>query len=238
MKRYYSCLKAAAIIPFTLLLHIYLLVGEKRDILVSAELWEMLFGSRDQYFVISLSSAAFIFIFMVLFGNQIYRYFCTGSVYVFTRIGSRSHWYGRQLLSLLGLSAFYALLLTLSNLLVCIVNCSTGLDPATGPVFLGMAVYSCLLVFMAALIVNLLSLLIGNLPAFVSTVLLICALMSIPLNNAGGSFVHMLNPFYLKLGGPEALLQKGIVTLIECLLIGLAGGVLVNKIDIFYAGDE
>lgn len=59
-----------------------------------------------------------LLLFQAAIGMQFYSFFCSSSVYVFSRITDRSIWYRKQMLSILLTSVLYSAVYTLSALLV------------------------------------------------------------------------------------------------------------------------
>ncbi len=105
---------------------------------------------------------------MMLLGSQMYRQFCTASVYVFSRYPNRLFWYLRSLLQLFANVCFFELTFVLSVVLAVMPRCRILFDPS-GACLLGFHV---LLyagwIFGWTLLTNLLAIRLGSSRSFMT----------------------------------------------------------------------
>lgn len=107
------------------------------------------------------------FVFELYVGTALYRYFCTASVYIFSRTPDRLRWYGGEIAAIAALTVVYELALMAGTVLVTALRCQLAWDgpgPALCAYHIALyALWTCAL----TVLVNLLAIPLGSSAAFV-----------------------------------------------------------------------
>lgn len=109
------------------------------------------------------------YIVMLVWGSQLYRYFCTASIYVFSRTPKRLEWYKRTLVPLLGNVCVFKLTLMAAAIFTAMLRYQVIFTPG-GLILLvcHLAIYI-LWLFGWILLINLCAMKIGSSSAFATT---------------------------------------------------------------------
>lgn len=106
------------------------------------------------------------FIFELYMGIELYRFFCTASVYLFSRTPKRLPWYGKELGQILGLSFFYQLFLLAGEVLAAVLRYRVEFDRSALSLGLYHVTVFTLWVCGMTLLVNLAAFLLGSSGSF------------------------------------------------------------------------
>lgn len=106
------------------------------------------------------------YMFEIYFGMEIYRQFCTASIYVFSRYPKRLHWYFGEVLSMGGIVILYQFVLLLTVLLTTVLRYQLQIDGA-GIILLAyhFVIYAAW-IYSITLTINLLAILVGSSTSF------------------------------------------------------------------------
>lgn len=123
--------KVLLLIPYIFILSLsdIFLVSQKEQTL-SVILWHEIFGhlteGEIQTIVMSMESIGFIFLFGLLFGDYISRFWGDISIFVFSRVARRYKWVYKKIRDLCGFSFMYTLILLLMKIWIAkrqTINC-------------------------------------------------------------------------------------------------------------------
>lgn len=118
-------LKVFYILPYVIIFSFSeILLNEPQDCRVSERLWHSIFGSvtagEIQSLVPSMESIGAVFLFSLLFGNHISKFWGSGSSMFFIRLSDRKQWGWRKITELYGLAFVYTGLYLVAELLIAV----------------------------------------------------------------------------------------------------------------------
>lgn len=102
------------------------------------------------------------FIFIIVFATYIYRHFCEGSVYVFSRCEKRGRWMCSEMIKLLLFSGAYVMVLFLGRLTPMIIHSGIEMDELGWQLFIYFYVIMTLWLFQITLLGNILAIIFNS----------------------------------------------------------------------------
>lgn len=203
------------------------------------------------------------FLFELYIGTNLYRHFCTASVYIFSRATNRIVWYLKESITIIFLAMLYLSSLLLTSTIVAAFRYEIRWDSLGFVLFIShAAIYTCW-IYTMTLLVNLLSIVFGSEIAFVLTLggqsimVMLLALLRVFENNYSHFQVAIkVNPISRLIIGWQSLFfdssqiafgSQGyglsIITSLELIFVlsifvFVSGAVLVYKLDIITADFE
>lgn len=102
------------------------------------------------------------FIMQILFGTYLYRHFCSGSIYYFSRCKSRVRWFLEEAVKLYGYIILYILAMLLSRIIFCELSFGINYNPGSLNLFIDFFVIYSLWLFITTLLINLIAIGIGS----------------------------------------------------------------------------
>ena len=143
-----------------------------------SELILQLSGSRGE-FPLGLSLAELVsfsmrmipsYIFEAYWGTELYRQFCTASVYVFSRHPNRLRWYFKEIFSIINLVFFFQIVLILSAIVTTIFRYDVQIDNSGAVLFVYHIMIHSAWIYCMTLCANLIAIYVGSSSAFLIVV--------------------------------------------------------------------
>ena len=106
------------------------------------------------------------FVFLFYAGTDMYRFFCTASIYVFSRKSKRLNWYLKEILSILAIAFLYEFILLTVSILITICRYQVHIDEAGIVIFLIHLFAYSIWNATIAIVINLVALYLGSDLAF------------------------------------------------------------------------
>lgn len=106
------------------------------------------------------------YIFQIYFGTQMYRHFCTASVYVFSRVPNRIHWYIKEFIQLAEIVFLYQTISLATVFITTLTRYNIYFDKGGMALLAYHLALQSLLLFSLTLIINLLAIKIGSSTSF------------------------------------------------------------------------
>ena len=109
------------------------------------------------------------FLFQAVAGIAYYKYYCTSSVYVFSRVQDKTKWYLKSMAGVLTDSAIYQALFSAVSLLSLVISGKVTIDAAGTLIYLYYIIIWVLWNFLAAVLMNIIAIKAGSAVAFICT---------------------------------------------------------------------
>lgn len=186
-------LKVLVIIPITIIFSAYKFISEPIDITVGNLLLSTVMGQTSTEnttaFLFVVEKLFYLVIFNIMYGNFIYDDFRYSSVYLFSRLKSRSTWFYKKSLELLGITFVYTGLFLITNFFIC-KNCTLSpIEQSDIIILFLLFARIIMLLFLTTVAINLISIRLGNALGFIIVYISVVLLVFVAMNQSSLPYI-------------------------------------------------
>lgn len=226
-------------IPLCLLMSIFDLISEKDNYNIVDLFAHKVFGrmsfDNESTFILTMQNLIFVVVCNILFSEILAKHFRTGSVYVFSRIHSRSKWYTCKVIELLFYTTMFSTLYLLSTILICCYRSTATIQANQVIMLLLIFLFAGLFCGSTTLLVNLLTIKFGTTVSFLVVQLTVLTFIFLAMSTSHIPIAILLNPVSCLNILDTTYNTSGILitnTVFLCIIF-LAGLRYINNYDIY-----
>lgn len=178
-------------------------------------------------------------LFEAFMGIELYRHFCTASIYVFSRCEKRGRWYWKKMLSLLISVMEFQLILIISSIVITWFRYEIAVDVNGWKMMLAYFVIYTIWTYTITIVMNVLAIKFGSSSGFMTAIIMqVIGIAALAFGRKGDFFLEINIMSRLVLGWQ---FRQGISILLlgtVCVAVLLTGMVIVCKHDLLIADSE